>query len=145
MSFLIPFSSLPQEEQYRIRVNIEKIQQKIEQLKLINLCNHFINMEGCLKHIEKRLELQHINNIQEYVKKIKDTVLNPEEILMGIYSIEKKLQDDRRDRLFFLKEKWLTIFIEMNNQELIIVTSFKLEKGIDLIIDGRFEKIVKIL
>ena len=55
------------------------------------------------KHIQKRLNKSHIKNEEDYIKKIKDTFFNPDDIKWKKYRYNFKKKADRFDKIYYKK------------------------------------------
>jgi len=85
----------------------------------------WVNEREYKKHMLKRLKKGHIKNKKDYIKKIKDTFLNPDDVKWKKYKSDFKQKSKRFDRFYYKKgDWWVDIFLENNK----IVTAYKLEK-----------------
>ncbi len=76
-------------------------------------------------HLKTRKRLNHLNTKQEYIEKIKDTILNFDSVF---YANERNGYGNWIDKIYFGKNKWIVVvkFDEYNNFN--IITSFKLDR-----------------
>ena len=143
-------NSFPVEVQVEVRKVLSEIKKEIlKKLKLTTICNYFISNKECLRHIEKRLKMEHISTIEDYVTKIKTSIKNPEEIIWGVYNKDFKEKFNLIDRLYFRQGDWVTIIlVDIDKGDWKIVTSFELNKEFCKIIlknrEIEFEKLIRI-
>ena len=102
-----------------------RIKNNLEDLTLENFADLWNSEEALKKHIEKRIRKGHIKNAKDYLEKIKDTFLNPDEIYLKKFNDDFKRKNNRLDRIFYKKGKWwVDVFLEDGK----IATAFKIER-----------------
>ena len=85
----------------------------------------WVSVRDYKRHIKRRFERNHIKSIDDYLTKIKDTFLNPDEIKWKKYKQDYKIKNNRLDRFYYRKgDFWIDVFLENGK----ITTAFKMDK-----------------
>ena len=90
-----------------------KIYSKVKDLNEDNFKELWVSEREYEKHIKKRLKEDVIKNERDYIDKIKNCVINPDEIYVKKYKEEIKEKFNRWDRVYYKKsDMWVAIFNE---------------------------------
>jgi hypothetical protein len=77
------------------------------------------------KHLKKRVKKEHITDVEDYIQKIKDAFLNPDDIKWKKYKKDYKEKANRWDRFYYKKGNfWVNVFVENGK----LATAFEIEK-----------------
>ena len=103
----------------------KKIFDVVKNLNEENFKDLWVSEKELKRHIRRRLDKKHIKNKKDYILKIKDAFLSPDDIKWKKYTPEFKEKSNRFDRIYYKKgEWWVDVFLENGK----IVTAYKLEK-----------------
>jgi len=85
----------------------------VRDLRIENFKELWVSEREYRKHIQKRLKEKVIEDENDYIRKIKDCVIYPDEVYFRKYTKEAKKVFDRWDRVYYKKDNmWVSIFNE---------------------------------
>ena len=103
----------------------KKIFSDIKDLNQENFKALWLNKREYERLLPRRLKKGHIKKEEEYIQKIKEAFLNPDDVKWKRYKNDFKQKANRYDRLYYRKgEWWVDVFLENGK----IVTAFEIEK-----------------
>ena len=114
------------EEELKEFLEVDKrIFEIVKNLDESNFKELWVSEREYKKHMLKRLKKGHIESKKDYIEKIKDAFLHPDDVKWKKYKSDFKQKANRFDRFYYKKgDWWVDVFLE--NEK--IVTAYKLEK-----------------
>ena len=90
-----------------------RVYKAVRDLRLENFKELWMSEREYKKHIQKRLKERVIEDEDDYIQKIRDCVIYPDEVYFRKYRKEAKENFDRWDRAYYKKDNmWVSIFNE---------------------------------
>jgi len=97
----------------------------VRDLRIENFKELWVSEREYLRHIKKRIKRGYIEDVDDYIDKIKEVFFHPDNVRWKKYNKEYKNRSNRFDRFYYQKENlWVDIFLENGK----IATAFVMDE-----------------